>query len=87
LILDDSSSALDYATDAALRRALATMEDRPTTFIVSQRTAPIRGADFILVLEDGELVGKGTHEELLASCAVYREIHESQFKGEEVIAQ
>ena len=87
LILDYSSSALDFATDAALRRALFAMEDRPTTFIVSQRTAPIRGADFILVLEDGELVGKGTHEELLESCAVYREIHESQFKGEEVIAQ
>lgn len=84
LILDDSSSALDFATDAALRKGLSHLEYHPTTFIVSQRTAPIRSADLILVLEDGELVGKGTHEELLSTCPVYREIHESQFKGEEV---
>ena len=87
LILDDSSSALDFATDAALRKELSQLEYHPTTLIVSQRTAPIKNADLILVLDDGELVGKGTHEELLSSCSVYREIHESQFKGEEVAAQ
>ena len=84
LILDDSASALDYATDAALRHALRELPDTTTTFIVSQRTSSIRHADQILVLDDGELVGCGTHDELLASCEVYREIHESQFrKGEE----
>ncbi|MBP3396474.1 MAG: ABC transporter ATP-binding protein [Clostridia bacterium] len=82
LILDDSASALDYATDAALRRALANLDYRPTVFIVSQRTASIREADRILVLEDGEAVGIGTHGELLRTCDIYREIHESQF-GEE----
>ncbi len=86
LILDDSSSALDFATDAALRKAIAGLDYRPTTFIVSQRTAPIKSADLILVLEDGELVGQGTHEELLCDCTVYREIHQSQFQGEEVSA-
>ncbi|MBQ9990317.1 MAG: ABC transporter ATP-binding protein [Lachnospiraceae bacterium] len=82
LILDDSSSALDYATDAALRKALAGMQDRPTVFIVSQRTISIQHADLILVLEDGELVGRGTHETLLRSCKVYEEIYASQFKQE-----
>ncbi|MGN0160097.1 MAG: ABC transporter ATP-binding protein [Lachnospiraceae bacterium] len=85
LILDDSASALDFATDAALRKALATLPEDLTVFIVSQRTSSIRHADLILVLNDGELVGKGTHDELLKTCEVYREIHESQFKkGEEM---
>lgn len=84
LILDDSSSALDYATDAALRRALKKLPAEMTVFIVSQRTSSLRHADQILVLEDGHLAGKGRHEELMASCSVYREIHESQFrKGDE----
>jgi len=86
LILDDSASALDYATDAALRAAIAALPYHPTVFIVSQRTASIRHADRIVVLDDGEVVGLGTHEELLNSCAIYREIHESQFGGEEVLA-
>ena len=80
LILDDSSSALDYATDAALRAALHTIPNSPTVFIISQRTSSIRHADLILVMEDGQLVDQGRHDELLARCAVYREIHESQFK-------
>ena len=80
LILDDSSSALDYATDAALRAALHTIPNAPTVFIISQRTSSIRHADLILVMEDGQLVDKGRHDELLARCAVYREIHDSQFK-------
>lgn len=80
LILDDSSSALDYATDAALRSALRSLPNRPTVFIISQRTASIRHADRILVLEDGHSVGIGTHDELLGSCEVYREIYESQFR-------
>ena len=84
LILDDSASALDYATDASLRRAIRQMENPPTTFIVSQRAASIRFADLILVLDDGIVVGMGTHEELLASCAVYQEIYASQFEAEEV---
>ena len=84
LILDDSSSALDFATDAALRKALKEIKGNPTVFIVSQRTSSIQHADLILVLEDGELVGKGTHDELLASCDVYNEIYMSQYKkGEE----
>ncbi len=82
LILDDSASALDYATDAALRRALKTLPETTTTFIVSQRTSSIRHADQILVMDDGLLVGCGTHDELLESCEVYREIHESQFRKE-----
>lgn len=85
LILDDSSSALDYATDAKLRRAIGALPYRPTLFIVSQRTASLSSADRILVLEDGEAVGLGTHAELLSSCATYAEIHRSQFgkEGEE----
>ena len=82
LILDDSASALDYATDARLRMAIRHMEDPPTTFIVSQRAASVRFADQILVLDDGALVGKGTHENLLADCAVYQEIYYSQFSRE-----
>ena len=82
LILDDSASALDYATDANLRKAIRSMENPPTTFIVSQRAASVRYADEILVLDDGRLVGKGTHEELLKSCPVYQEIYYSQFSRE-----
>ena len=82
LILDDSASALDYATDAALRSAIRNMENPPTTFIVSQRAASVRYADQILVLDEGELVGRGTHQELLKTCPVYQEIYHSQFPGE-----
>ena len=82
LILDDSASALDYATDANLRMAIRSMEAAPTTFIVSQRAASVRYADKILVLDDGELVGIGTHEDLLESCDVYQEIYYSQFPKE-----
>ncbi len=80
LILDDSASALDYATDARLRKAIRAMEGNPTVFIVSQRTSSIQHADKIIVLDDGEIAGMGTHEELLDHCLVYREIHESQYK-------
>ena len=83
LILDDSASALDFATDARLRAALRDISPRPTTFVISQRTSSIHAADLILVLDDGHLVGMGRHDDLLASCEVYREIHESQFKGGE----
>ena len=82
LILDDSASALDYTTDANLRKALQEMEDKPTIFIVSQRTVSIQHADLILVLDDGEMVGMGTHEELLKTCETYQEIYASQFKKE-----
>ena len=82
LILDDSASALDYATDAALRQSLQTMPNRPTTFLVSQRTASLLQADRILVLDGGNLVGNGTHQELLQNCAVYQEIYYSQFPKE-----
>lgn len=82
LILDDSASALDYATDAALRKSIRQLENPPTTFIVSQRAASVRYADEILVLDDGALAGKGTHEELLESCPVYQEIYYSQFPKE-----
>lgn len=82
LILDDSASALDYATDAALRGAIRSMENPPTTFIVSQRAASVRFADQILVLDDGMLAGQGTHEELLNNCSVYQEIYYSQFPKE-----
>lgn len=81
LILDDSSSALDFATDAALRKAIASLEPKPILFLVSQRTSSIRYADRIIVLDDGQAVGIGTHEELLESCEVYREIYQSQFQG------
>ncbi len=83
LILDDSASALDFATDARLRVALREIEPRPTTLIISQRTSSIRAADLIIVLDDGHVVGMGTHDDLLTTCDVYREIHESQFKGGE----
>ena len=82
LILDDSASALDYATDARLRQAIRSMENPPTTFIVSQRAASVRYADQILVLDDGELVGIGTHEELIETCSVYQEVFYSQFPKE-----
>ena len=82
LILDDSASALDYATDAKLRQAIRNMENPPTTFIVSQRAASVRYADQILVLDDGELVGIGTHENLIESCEVYQEVFYSQFPKE-----
>ncbi len=83
LILDDSASALDFATDAALRHALRELPWKPAVVIISQRTASIRFADEILVLDDGKLAGRGTHEELLQTCEVYREIYESQFKKED----
>ena len=82
LILDDSASALDYATDAALRRAIAEGTADMTVFIVSQRTSSIMHADKIILLDDGEAVGIGTHDELLSSSALYREIYETQFGGE-----
>ena len=83
LILDDSASALDYATDAALRHSIRQMKNAPTVFIVSQRAASILHADQILVLDDGEVAGLGTHEELLKNCEVYQEIYYSQFPKEE----
>ena len=83
LIMDDSASALDYATDARLRKAIQAMKRKPTVFIVSQRTSSIQNADMILVLDDGKIAGQGTHEQLLKSCNIYREIYETQFKKEE----
>lgn len=80
LILDDSSSALDFATDAALRMAIGSMKHKPTLFIVSQRTSAIQYADKIVVLDDGSVVGIGIHEELMNTCEVYREIYDSQYK-------
>ena len=82
LILDDSASALDFATDAALRKALRELDYQPTVFIVSQRTSSIQHADQIVVLDDGRLAGVGTHGQLLDSCQVYREIYDSQFRKE-----
>ena len=79
LILDDSSSALDYATDARLRMAIADLDPKPTVLIVSQRAASILYADLIIVMDDGKIVGQGTHEQLLENCPVYREIYDSQF--------
>ena len=83
LIMDDSASALDYATDARVRKAIQDMKRKPTVFIVSQRTSSIQNADMILVLDDGKIAGQGTHEQLLKSCNIYREIYETQFKKEE----
>ena len=80
LILDDSASALDFATDARLRAAIAGLASGMTVFIVSQRAASIREADKIIVLEDGRIVGSGTHDKLLLDCEVYQEIYESQFQ-------
>lgn len=85
LILDDSSSALDFATDAKLREAIKNQTPRPTTFIVSQRAASVQYADLILVLDEGNLVGKGTHEELLANNKIYQEIYYSQFPKEDEV--
>ena len=83
LVLDDSASALDFATDAKLRKAIRSLKGHTTTFLVSQRTASIMQSDLILVLEDGKLVGKGNHDELMASCDVYQEIYYSQFPKED----
>jgi len=80
LILDDSASALDYVTDYNLRTAIKNMKDAPTTFIVSQRTASIKNCDQVVVLDDGKVVGVGTHDSLLDNCDIYREIYDSQFK-------
>ena len=74
------ASALDFATDAALRKAIRGMKNSPTVFIVSQRAASLMYADLIIVLDDGQVAGMGTHDELLANCEVYKEIYESQFK-------
>ena len=82
LILDDSASALDYATDSHLRGAIRAMKNGPTTFIVSQRAASVRFADQIIVLEDGRVADIGTHEELLSRCQTYQEIYYSQFPKE-----
>ncbi len=82
LILDDSSSALDFATDARMRKSIAELDYKPTVFIVSQRTGAVSGADKIVVLDNGKAVGIGTHEQLLDSCEVYKEIYNSQFKAE-----
>ena len=83
LILDDSASALDYATGAALGRALRNTDFLPTVITVSQRVSAIRGADTVVVLDEGMIVGVGTHAELLSSCEVYREICESQLEKED----
>lgn len=83
LILDDSASALDFATDARLRKALREMKGETTVFLVSQRAATIQNADRILVLEDGRMAGIGTHQELLKTCQVYKEICMSQLSREE----
>ena len=83
IILDDSASALDFATEAKLRHALKNLDYDPTVFIISQRTSSISHADMIVVLDDGQAVGIGTHDELLSSCEVYKEIYDSQFKGGE----
>lgn len=83
LILDDSASALDYATDSKLRAEISTIEDAPITFIVSQRAASVLSADVIIVLDDGRAVGIGSHDELLAGCEIYKEIYTSQFGGDD----
>uniref|UniRef100_UPI0040268A6F ABC transporter ATP-binding protein n=1 Tax=Eubacterium sp. TaxID=142586 RepID=UPI0040268A6F len=82
LVLDDSSSALDFATEAAMRKEILKLDYKPTVFIVSQRASSVMFADLILVLDDGECVGAGKHDELLENCEVYREIYESQFGKE-----
>ena len=84
LILDDSASALDFATDARLRAALRNLQGNKTIFIVSQRTSSIQFADQIIVMDDGQVAGIGTHEQLLEQCETYREIYESQFKKEDL---
>ena len=84
LILDDSASALDFATDARLRKAIRELDYNPTVFIVSQRTSSVMYADRIIVMDDGNVAGIGTHDELLESCSVYKEIYDSQFKKEAV---
>ena len=83
LILDDSASALDYKTESNLRSNLKNLGYDPTIFIVSQRTSSIKHADKIIVLENGEMVGLGKHDELIRTCDVYKEIHYSQYKKEE----
>ena len=83
LILDDSSSALDYLTDRNLRKALRDLDDNMTIFIVSQRTSAFSGADMIIVLDDGQISGIGTHDELLKTCPIYKEIYDSQFSERE----
>lgn len=85
LILDDSASALDFATDARLRAALRNIKGNKTIFIVSQRTSSIQFADKIIVMDDGQVAGIGTHEQLLENCEIYREIYESQFKKEDLL--
>ena len=82
LILDDSASALDYATDASLRKAIRSLNPEMTVFIVSQRAASVWNADQIVVLDDGEIAGLGTHQKLLETCQVYQEIYYSQFQKE-----
>ena len=84
LILDDSASALDFATDAALRKSIKEMKNQPTVFIVSQRAASIQYADQIIVLDDGAMAGIGTHKELMKNCEVYRQIAMSQLSEEEL---
>ena len=86
LILDDSASALDFATDARLRKEIARRTDQMTVFIVSQRVSAVKNADQILVMDNGRVAGKGTHRDLLNSCHIYREICESQMTREEVEA-
>ena len=86
LILDDSSSALDYLTDLNLRKAIGSLEYKPTVFIVSQRCASVLNADKIIVMDDGNIVGIGTHTELIENCGIYREIYESQYGKKEVSA-
>ena len=84
-MLDDSSSALDYATDAALRRAIRRMAGNPTVFMVSQRVSAVKQADLLLVMDDGELKGVGTHDQLLQTCPVYGEICASQERKEDEV--
>ena len=84
MILDDSASALDFATDATLRKAIAAIADEMTVFIVSQRVSSVLKADQIIVLDDGEMAGIGTHQELLRTCSIYQEICHLQLAKEEV---